>query len=169
MVKEYDNENYHPKTLREAVEEFLTLELTTSDKEAIANCPPERLDWLHSYFKLDLQSICLLDYNNIELIADCCPDNPAATADDASRVIMEAVRVFYQTGEYPAEKPNNSASVMHKKNATKMSEVKVTYKRSNVGDEASSRILAAALKPVFEEFERSYAEQNKSPEKDKAE
>jgi hypothetical protein len=92
---------YYPKTLHEAVYEFMSLDLTASDEEVITQCPPERLHWLHSNFEREIKSICLLDHNNKDLIANCCPDNPNATADDVSLIIMEAIRIYFQTGEMP--------------------------------------------------------------------
>lgn len=46
-------------------------------------------------------------------------------------------------------------------------DVKVTYSRSNVSDEASSKILAAALKPVFEEMEKDYANKQEMADTEK--
>ncbi len=103
MSEEYDEEeeDYYPKTLRDAVEQFLVGDLTDSDEEVIRQCPPHRLDWLHSNFERSIMSSTGLNHGNTTLIAACCPDNPEATAHDASRVIMEAIRVLFQTGEFP--------------------------------------------------------------------
>lgn len=96
-----EEEDYYPKTLREAVEQFMVVDLTDSDEEVIVQCPPERLDWLHSNFEKSIMLVCGLSKGNRTLITACCPDNPQATPHDASRVIMETVRVYFQTGELP--------------------------------------------------------------------
>ena len=43
-------------------------------------------------------------------------------------------------------------------------DIKVTYARSNISDEAASSILAAALKPVFEKAEETYRNSQAKPE-----
>lgn len=102
MPNTYDQEeDTFPKTLCEAVEGFMVLHFTSSDEEVIEQCPPERLEWLHSNFEKQIKSLSGLNSNNIELIKNCCPDNPNASADNASLVIMEAIRVYFQTGQLP--------------------------------------------------------------------
>ncbi len=98
---ESEDEDCYPRTLREAVEQFMVVDLTESDDEVISQCPPERLDWLHSNFERTITSVCGLTQGNSTLVAACCPDNPHATPHDASRVIMETIRVYFQTGELP--------------------------------------------------------------------
>lgn len=102
MSEEYDEvEDCYPRTLRDAVDCFLSLDLTESDEDVICNTPPERLDWLHANFERSIRRCTGLDAGNTTLIHDCCAEMPNASAHDASRVIMEAVRVLYQTGVYP--------------------------------------------------------------------
>ncbi len=45
-------------------------------------------------------------------------------------------------------------------------DIKVTYARSNVSDEASNNILANALKPVFEKAEETYRNSQAKPEEE---
>lgn len=48
-------------------------------------------------------------------------------------------------------------------------DMKVTYARSNVSDEAANNLLANALKPVFDEAERIYHEQKETADTEKPE
>lgn len=48
-------------------------------------------------------------------------------------------------------------------------DMKVTYVRSNVSDEAANNLLANALKPVFDEAERIYHEQKETADTEKPE
>jgi hypothetical protein len=105
QVDESDGEDemeIFPQTLSEATDVcFHAILLTESDFEVIKQCPPEKLDWLHSNFERQIQSLSGLSKNNFVLIQSCCPDTSNATAHDASRVIMEALRVYFQTGQPP--------------------------------------------------------------------
>jgi|GEM_PF-2458339 len=88
-----EEDDYYPKTISEAIEGFMCLDLSERDCEIIEECPKKNIDRILSDFEPSIRLVCGFNHGNKKLLEVCGDKN--MNPHDASRVIMLAIWDYF--------------------------------------------------------------------------